>query len=132
MKHSSLIAESGSALVEAAVVTPLLIMLVVSLMQFGYMYGLLTNLRGASAVAARAAVLGSGQTNVQVCNAARNSIASIIDAALLSCQTSPSVLPTNSNSPVTITLSYPVPLLASQSGFLKGPTIMLSAQTTMQ
>ena len=132
MKRLFRIGESGSALVEAAVVTPLLIMLVVSLMQFGYMYGVLSNLRGASAVGARAATLGSGQTSLQVCNAARNSMATIIDAALLSCQTNPSVLPTTSNSPVTITLSYPVPLFASQGGFLKGPTITLSAQTTMQ
>ena len=132
MKRPLLHGKSGSALVEAAIVTPLLIMLIVSLMQFGYIYGVLANLRGASAVGARTAILGSGQTSTQVCNAARNSITTLIDATLLSCQTSPSVLPTTSDSPVTITLSYPVPLLASQAGFLKGPTITLSAQTTMQ
>jgi Flp pilus assembly protein TadG len=124
--------ESGSAFVEAAVVTPLLIMLVVSIMQFGYIFGVMANLRGASAVAARAAILGTGNTHLDVCNAARNSIASIIDATQLSCQTSPAVLPAAANSPVTITLSYPVPILASQAGVLKGPTITLSARTTMQ
>ena len=113
-------------------VTPLLIMLLVSIMQFGYVYGIQTNLRGASAVAARAAILGSGQTSQQVCNTAYNSITSIIDASRVRCETSPPILPAAPNSPVTITLRYPVPILASQSGLLQGPTLTLSAATTMQ
>jgi Flp pilus assembly protein TadG len=125
-------AEFGGAFVEAAMVTPLLIMLLVSIMQFGYVFGIQTNLRGASAIAARAAVLGSGQTSQQVCNTAYNSIANIVDASQVTCETSPSVLPAAPNSPVTITLRYPVPLLASQAGFIKGPTLTLSAATTMQ
>jgi Flp pilus assembly protein TadG len=124
--------EFGGAFVEAAVVTPFLITLIVSIMQFGYVYGVLSNLRGASAVGARAAVLGSGQSSQQVCSAARNALASIIDTTELNCYTSPSVLPAAANSPVTITLSYPVPILASSSGLLRGPTFMLTAHTTMQ
>lgn len=124
--------ETGTAIVEAAVVTPLLIMLVVSIIQFGYIFGVMTNLRGASAVAARVAVLGTGNTQLEVCNAARNSIASIIDATQLSCQTSPAVLPAAANTPVTVTLTYPVPILASQAGALRVPTITLSARTTIQ
>lgn len=124
--------EFGGAFVEAAVVTPLLITLIVSIMQFGYVYGVMANLRGASAVGARAAILGSGQSSQQVCTAARNALASIIDTTQLNCYTSPAVLPAAANSPVTITLSYPVPILASSSGAFKGPTLTLTAHTTMQ
>lgn len=124
--------ESGSVFVEAAVVAPVLVMLFVSIIQFGHVFGVLTNLRGASAVAARAAILGSAQTSQQVCNAAINSVSSIIDPNQVTCLTSPSVLPAAPNSPVTITLTYPVPILASQSGFIRGPTLTLTAATTMQ
>lgn len=124
--------EFGAAFVEAAVVTPLLIMLVVSIMQFGYVYGILSNLRGASAVGARAAILGSGQTSLQACSAARNALATLIDTTQLDCFTSPQTLPAAANTPVTITLSYPVPILASSSGVMRGPTFTLTAQTTMQ
>jgi|GEM_PF-4156716 Flp pilus assembly protein TadG len=132
MKTTLLSKQSGGAFVEAAVVTPMLLMLIVSMMQFGYIYGVLTNLRGASAVAARMAILGSASSQVDVCEAAKNAVTSIVDASQLECQTSPSVLPAPVNSPVTITLSYAVPLLASNSGVLKGPTFTVSARTTMQ
>lgn len=132
MKITFLSKESGGAFVEAAVVTPMLLMLIVSMMQLGHIYGVLTNLRGASAVAARMAILGTANSQVDVCEAAKNAVTSMIDASQLECQTSPSVLPAPVNSPVTITLSYAVPLLASNSGALKGPTFTVSARTTMQ
>ncbi len=132
MESCSRGSEFGGAFVEAAVVTPLLIMLIVSIMQFGYVYGVMSNLRGASAVGARAAILGSGQTSQQVCSAARNALASLIDTSQLNCYTSPSVLPAAANAPVTITLSYPVPIWSSPTGILRGPTLTLTAQTTMQ
>jgi Flp pilus assembly protein TadG len=132
MKATHHTSQSGSAFVEAAVVTPMLLMLIVSMMQFGYIYGVLTNLRGASAVAARMAVLGTASSQLDVCQAARNAVTSMVDSSQLDCQTSPSILPAPMNSPVTITLSYPVPLLASNSGVFKGPTFTVSARTTMQ
>ena len=132
MKTTQLSSQSGSAFVEAAVVTPMLLMLIVSMMQFGYIYGVLANLRGASAVGARMAVLGTATSHYDVCQAARNAVTSIADTSQVLCQTSPSILPAPVNSPVTITLSYPVPILASNSGVLKGPTFTVSARTTMQ
>ena len=132
MKTSHRSSESGAAFVEAAVITPMLLMLIVSMMQFGYIYGVLTNLRGASAVAARVAVLGSASSQLDVCQAARNAMNAMVDTSRLNCETSPSVLPAPMNSPVTITLSYPVPILSSNSGVIKGPTFTVSARTTMQ
>jgi Flp pilus assembly protein TadG len=124
--------QEGSVFVEAAIVSPLLIMLTVSMMQFGYVYGVLANLRGASAVAARMAVLDGENSHTDVCQAAKNAVASLVDTALLDCQTSPSTLPAAANSPVTITLSYPIHILSSSSGLVRGPTFTVSARTTMQ
>jgi len=132
MKATHYSSQSGSAFVEAAVVTPMLLMLIVSMMQFGYVYGVLTNLRGASAVAARMAVLGSANSRVDVCEAAKNAMTSIVDVSQINCQTTPSILPAPMNSPVTITLSYPIPILSSSSGVLRGPTFTVSARTTIQ
>ncbi|MEY4667759.1 MAG: hypothetical protein RL518_458 [Pseudomonadota bacterium] len=132
MKTTQNPSESGSVFVEAAVVTPMLLMLIVSMMQYGYIFGVLTNLRGASAVAARVAVLGTPSSNSVVCQAARNAVASMVDTSRLTCETVPAVLPAPANSPVTITLSYPVPILSSNSGVLRGPTFIVKAHTTMQ
>jgi Flp pilus assembly protein TadG len=132
MRTAQRSSQHGSVFVEAAIVSPLLIMLTVSMMQFGYIYGVLANLRGASAVAARMAVLDTANSNSDVCQAAKNAVASLVDTSLLDCQTSPSILPAAANSPVTITLSYPVHILSSSSGLVRGPTFTLSARTTMQ
>lgn len=132
MRTAQRSSQDGSVFVEAAIVSPLLIMLTVSIMQFGYIYGVLANLRGASAVAARMAVLDGTNSNSDVCQAARNAVAALVDTSLLDCQTSPSTLPAAVNSPVTITLSYPIHILSSGSGFVRGPTFTVSARTTMQ
>lgn len=128
MHHS----QSGSLFIEAAVVMPFLIFLIVAVMQFGLIFGMLGSLRSASAVAARAAILGTGQSNSQVCAAALNSLPGAFNPTSLVCETSPFILPAAPNSPVTITLSYPIPVLTSTSSLFPGPTITLSAQTTMQ
>jgi Flp pilus assembly protein TadG len=124
--------ESGSAIIEAAYVTPLLLVLVMGTIQVGHLYGVLTNLRGASAVGARAAILGTGQTAQEVCETARNAIVHLVHPEQIGCETSPSTLPATSNTPVTVTLTYSVPVLASHAALFRGPTVTLSAQTTMQ
>jgi Flp pilus assembly protein TadG len=124
--------QSGSVLVEAAFVTPLLMMMFMGIVQFGQMYGVLSNLRGASAVAARAAILGAGRSATEVCDTARAAVGNLVDVGRLECRTSPSYLPAKANTPVTITLNYPMPVLSGASAFLPGPTLTLTAKTTMQ
>lgn len=124
--------EKGSVLVEAAFVSPLLMVLLMGTIQFGQLYGVMSNLRGASAVAARAAILGSGHSTTEVCDAARAAVTGMIDVTRLECRTSPSYLPAQANTPVTITLNYPVSVLTGASGIFAGPTITLTAKTTMQ
>lgn len=124
--------QKGSVLVEAAFVTPLLMAMMMGMIQFGHLYGVLANLRGASAVAARAAILGAGRTTNEVCDAARAAAGNFVDRSRIECVTSPAYLPTQANTPVTITLNYPVSVLSGGSGIFSGPTVMLTATTTMQ
>lgn len=136
--HSLIIAVShgkrqrGTALTEAAIVLPIFCLLIAGLLQFGYLFGILMNLRSAASVGARAAILGSGLTAVQVCDAARSSVASVLDTSLVTCQTSPAILPTVANTPVTVTLTYPAPTLSMYSAFNGPANSTLTAHTTMQ
>lgn len=124
--------EEGTVFVEAAIVTPILALFFVGVMQFGFAFGVLSSLRSASAVGARAAVLGTNPTSQQVCDAAKSSISGVVDVSQLVCDISPVELPTPGTMPVTITLSYPVRMLAPNSLFGSGDVLNLTARTTMQ
>lgn len=124
--------ESGSALLEAAIVMPVFFLMVAGTIQFGHIYTSLITLRSASAVAARVAILGTNQTANQVCDAARGALNSQFNPTLLECATSPSTLPVASGTQVTVTLAYPVSLLSVGAGVVPGPTWRLTTQTTMQ
>ncbi len=121
-------AERGAAFIEAAFVAPMLLLLFLGMVQFGFAFGVLSQLRSASAVGARAAILSTNQTQAQVCDAAKNSLTSLVDMSLLVCETSPAILPAGTNAPVTVTLTYPVRVFLPNAG----STFQLSAHTTMQ
>ena len=124
--------QRGAVFVEAAIATPLLALLFVGVVQFGFAFGVLSSLRNASAVGARAAILGSNPTTQKVCDAAKNSISGVIDIAQLACEISPAVLPVPGTSPVTITLSYPMRMISPNALFGSEEVINLTAHTTMQ
>jgi Flp pilus assembly protein TadG len=120
--------ERGAAFIEAAFVAPMVLLLFLGMVQFGFAFGVLSQLRSATAVGARVAILGTNQTQSQVCDAAKNSLASLVDTTLLVCETTPTILPAAGNTPVTVTLSYPVRLFSPDIG----STVQLTAHTTMQ
>lgn len=132
MNRHTLGSESASALLEAAIVMPVFFLMVAGTIQFGHLYTSLIVLRNASTVAARTAVLGTNQNTSQVCESARAALNSRFDPALLECLTSPQQLPVSVATPITVTLSYPVPLVSIGSGAIPGATWTLTAQTTMQ
>lgn len=125
-------AQKGSTLIEAAIVLPLFFLLLAGIIQFGYVFGLLSNLRTASLVAARSAILGTGLTTPQVCDVARNALVSNINLTSLTCSTNPTALPAPPDSPVTVTLTYPIPVIARFGNIGDGSPWSLQAQTTMQ
>jgi Flp pilus assembly protein TadG len=132
MSRHTLRRESGSALLEAALVMPVFFLMVAGTIQFGHLYTSLIVLRNASTVAARTAVLGTNQNTSQVCESARAALDSRFAPALLNCLTSPQQLPVFTGTPITVTLSYPVPLMSIGSEMIPGATWTLTAQTTMQ
>jgi Flp pilus assembly protein TadG len=121
-------AEQGSVFIEAALVTPLLMLMFLGVVQFGFAFGILSQLRSASAVAARAAILGTNQNHTQVCDAAKSALTNVLDVSQLVCQTSPEILPAPENTQVTVTLQYPFRVLLPEAGSV----LSLSAHTTMQ
>jgi Flp pilus assembly protein TadG len=132
MRPHTFNSEVGSALVEAAIVMPIFFLMVAGTIQFGHLYSSLIVLRNASAVGARTAVLGTDQTTTQVCDSARNALSSQFEPSLLECVTSPASLPAVSGTPVTVTLSYPLPLFSLGNDVAPGTTWTLTAQTIMQ
>jgi Flp pilus assembly protein TadG len=132
MSRKTLNSEIGSALVEAAIVMPIFFLMVAGTIQFGHLYTSLIVLRNASAVGARTAVLGTDQTTTEVCDSARRALNSQFEPSLLECLTSPSILPAVSGTPITVTLSYPLPLFSLGGGVVAGTTWTLTAQTIMQ
>ena len=121
MRRTTVASEVGSALVEAAIVMPIFFLMVAGTIEFGHLY-----------TSARAAVLGTEQTTTQVCNAARAALNAGFEPSLLKCLTSPSILPATSGTPITVTLSYPVPLFSVGAGAVPGTTWTLTTQTVMQ
>ncbi len=111
---------------------PVFFLMVAGTIQFGHIYTSLIVLRSASAVAARAAVLGTNQNATQVCNAARGALNSQFDPSLLECTTSPVSLPVASGTQVTVTVAYPVPLFSVGSSVIPGSVWRLTTETTMQ
>lgn len=124
--------QQGGALVEAAIVLPIFFLLTAGMIQFGYLYTLLIDLRNASVVAAREAILGTGPTATQVCATAQGALGPSMTPALLTCQTEPATLPVASGTQVTVSLAYAAPTIISYAGFGTNGTWTLVARTTMQ
>jgi Flp pilus assembly protein TadG len=101
--------QRGSVLVEAAMVLPLLWLLLAAIVQFGYTFAVLITMQNAALAAVRTATLGEGRTAAEVCEVARTAAASLVEPTALECVTSPT-LPAASDSLVTVALSYPMPL----------------------
>jgi Flp pilus assembly protein TadG len=73
----------GAALVEAAVVFPLLFLILFGIIQYGFMFAAHVTLRSAAVTAARAAVL-DGADSGAIEQSARDAAASMLDPSLLS------------------------------------------------
>lgn len=126
------VAERGSVLVEATVTFPLLFALLAAIIQFGYAYAVLITLQNASVIAARTAILSSGKSTTQVCDAARVAVSSIVDPAQLVCATTPAILPASPDTAITVQLTYSIPLLLDNGLIQLEPNWTLQARAVMQ
>lgn len=124
-------------MVEAAILTPLIFMILFGIVQYGLLFSAQIVLRNAAAVAARAAVL-DGANDTATCNAAKSALVPPLNEATL-CGSCPcnSTVTIAHNTPVTgatrVTLTYSYPLIFSYivPGNI-GTSLNLTASTTMR
>jgi Flp pilus assembly protein TadG len=103
----------ASALVEFALVAPLLLLLLFGIIQYGFIFAAYMTLRNASAVTARYAILSNPTRTIpQIQAMAKSAITPMLDANLLvGCDVG---TPTVNGGPATsITLRYTLPLIVS-------------------
>jgi len=124
--------QSGSVVVEATIALPLLFLIFAAVVQFGYALSVRMALQNASLVGARVAVLSAGKTSAEVCEAARNAVASVVNPERLECETVPTSLPAAEDTKVTVALTYPLPVLWEGGFIAESELFTVRGQTTMQ
>ena len=72
--------EDGTAVIEAALVIPFVVLLLMGIIQYGYILASYITLRNATAVAARHAILDDA-SNAQVVTVAANAVAPMLDSS---------------------------------------------------
>lgn len=124
--------EKGQAIVEMALILPILIMILFGIVEFGRVlntYIVMTNL---SREAARAGAIGSADTSIN--DLVKNSAA---DSGFDSTQVSVTISPTSLSkrargTSVKVTVSYPVDIIAPVIGEIIGDPYIVESQTTMR
>lgn len=118
----------GQATVELALVLPVLVLLLVGLVQVGAALSAYLTLQTAAYEGARLAITGaSDQAIVQRVDA----VAGDISSQSLTVLVSPAP-PRTANTDVTVSVSYPMPVLFGEVAALWGTSIPMTASTTMQ
>jgi len=129
--------ESGASLVEFTMVLPILMMLVLGIIQYGYLLGAYVSLRSAAAVGARAAVLDPAPTEAQIRAMVIGSIDSLLDPQHLVTPidvTTNYTIPGGSSGATRVSLTYNMPLFFSTlvPGVGDNGTFTLTAETIMR
>ena len=120
--------ERGAAMTEAAIVVPILLLLVMGVIQYGVALSTSVSLKHAAAVAARHAVL-DGATDADVEQAARDAVALTLNPAYLS-TVSVTTQTVNSANATQVALTYD--LQAIMPYVLPAGVLTLTASSTMR
>ena len=121
-------AEDGQALVEFALVLPLLLLVLFGVVEFGLLFSTTLTLNEAARDGARYASVGA--SDAQILQVVNQDCASLNTAAL-TVVTSPASASRLAGDPVSVTVEYPVTLVPSLAGLPSG-TILLKAEITMR
>lgn len=121
--------DRGAAMVEFALVLPILLLLVFGIVEFGRVYNIETSITAAAREGARVMALNQGQTPAADATAAVISAAQPYSVASNQITVTPAVCPNpnTTNTIVTVTVKYPVALLTGWFGTsitLKGTGVM--------
>ncbi len=124
--------QRGQAIVEMALVLPILIMLIFGIVEFGRILNTYMEVTNLSREGARAGAVG--KTDSQIISTVQNSAAGLgLDTTILTVTPQPSSYsPRVRGSSVTVQVTYPVDIIAPLIGTIIGDPYPVTSQTTMR
>ena len=120
--------DRGAAVVEFALVVPVLLVLVLGIAEFGRAYNIQTTLSGAAREGVRVMALDNTSSAVSAARSKAKAAAPSLDLADSQINVSPGAAPCASGTQVTVTISYPMTFLTTFFGSsitLTGKGVML-------
>jgi len=120
---------SGQAMVELALVLPVLLLLVFGIVEFGRIFSTQLLVTSSAREAVREAVVGAGDGAVVLC--AKNS-AAILDGTKMVVQITPDEYSRSRGNPVTVHIDYPVKIYAPIISGIIGDPFVVSGEVTMR
>ncbi|HEX3031513.1 MAG TPA: TadE/TadG family type IV pilus assembly protein [Bacillota bacterium] len=121
--------EKGQALVEMALVAPILLLLVFGIVEFGRIFNTYLVVTNAAREGARAAVVGAVDTSIR--DTVENA-GSILDADRLTITISPDAAYRSRGTPLQVTVTYPVTIYAPVISNIIGSTYSVNGSATMR
>lgn len=121
--------EKGQALVEFAIILPILLLLIMGILQFGMLINNYLSLENSSREGARLGIVGGTNTDIQ--NIVMKT-SPTLDSSALTITITPSEGNRKSGDTLTINLTYSYNLTIPIISSLFNNTVMLNAQTSMR
>jgi Flp pilus assembly protein TadG len=129
MFHSIINNQRGQALVELAIIMPILLMLIFGITEFGRIYSSNLIINNAAREGARAAALGAPDEDIIIII---NDRCTFLDTTQLNIEITPVPLERISGNPVSIDVEYPVKIYAPIISAITGDPYLVSAQVIMR
>lgn len=129
MRQSIAKKECGQALVEFALILPVLLLLLFGIVEFGRVYNAGLTVNQAARVGARTAGLGAGDMEI---TAAVQQAAPVLDPAKLAVSVEPEASLRSRGQEVTVKVSYPVTVVVPFISAITGETVEVSGVCVMR
>lgn len=121
--------QKGQALVEFAIILPLLLLLIMGIIQFGMIINAYLSIQNAAREGARAGILGSSDTEIE--SIMINTLPAL-NADSLIVNITPSEADRSSGDPLTVNVRYNYPIIIPIIDSLFSNTVVLNAETSMR
>lgn len=121
--------KKGQALIEFAIILPIIILILMGIMEFGVMLNSYLKIENASREAARAGIVGASDVEIE---ALVTQVSPSLDSNNLQVTISPAEAYRVSGGTLTVTVTYNYPMITPIISNLFGGTISLNADTSMR